>query len=110
MRFWRTRPLFQRLTEDGGSARFAGKQVMLTGIFNREKAVGPRKARNKSICFIDTVIHPTGNDLRLGISLNIFAPFVFFVDQSPFLAAYRTYFTPALRVKKCECKAEERDL
>jgi len=40
-----------------------------------------------------TVIHPLGDDLQLGISLNIFVLFVFFVDQMIFLGL-RVFFLP----------------
>ncbi len=44
-----------------------------------------RKTRNKSVYCIDLAIHPLGSNLRLGIPLNIFVLFVFFVDKLRFL-------------------------
>ncbi len=55
--------------------------------FILKTAVSPRKARKtrkKSICYVDLAIHPLGDDLQPGISLNIFVLFVFFVDQMIF--------------------------
>ena len=49
-----------------------------------EKLFFPRKApktRNKLIYDADLAIHPLGSNLRTGISLNISAVFVFFVDK-----------------------------
>ena len=57
---------------------------------NLKTAVSPRKARKtrkKSVCCICAAIHPLGDDLQLGISLNIFVLFVFFVDQMIFLGS-----------------------
>ena len=53
-----------------------------------EKLFFPRKARktrNKSIYYADLAIHPLGSNLRTGISLNIPAVFVLFVDKLRFL-------------------------
>ncbi len=70
--------------------------------FNLKTAINPRKTRkvrNKTIDCIDSAIHPLGNELQLGISLNILRAFalrrntclphfvllVFFVDQLLYL-------------------------
>ena len=55
---------------------------------NLEKLVRPRKTRktqNKLIRCINEATHPLGEDIQLGIFLNIFVLFVFFVDQLWFL-------------------------
>jgi len=55
---------------------------------NLKTAVYPRKARktlNKTICCIDLVTHPLGNDLRFDNLLKFFVLFVFFVDEMIFL-------------------------
>jgi hypothetical protein len=50
-----------------------------------KNAVDPRKTRNKLACCVDRAIHPLGDILQLGISLNIFVIFVVFVDEMIFL-------------------------
>jgi hypothetical protein len=61
------------------------KQIIL------KTAVSPRKTRKtqkKSVCCICAAIHPLGDDIQFGISLNFFVLFVFFVDQMIFLGLF----------------------
>lgn len=53
---------------------------------NLKTAASPRKAQNKSISCIGFSSHPLGDRLQLGISLEIFVLFVFFVEKIIFPA------------------------
>jgi len=57
------------------------------GFINLKTEVCPRKTLNKSSCCVDLVTHSFGGGLQLGISLNIFVLFVFFVDEMIFLGS-----------------------
>jgi len=60
----------------------------LRDTLNLKTAVSPRKherhKRNQYVVFAQA-IHPLGDDIQFGISLNFFVLFVFFVDQMIFL-------------------------